>query len=185
MNPRETVWAAAMRAERNGDAVAYARLLKEVADMLRRLVRSRLAQLGISAHEAEDVVQEVLIGLHTKRHTWDDTRPFTPWLYAICRYKLVDAVRRLRRETARRSEITLEELSEFFAAPEPDRPLPDPASYLAGLPQRQQEVVEALVVTGATVRATAERLRTSEGSVRVLFHRALRRLTARAEADGE
>jgi RNA polymerase sigma factor (sigma-70 family) len=106
MDPREQLWAEAMRAERQGDAAAYQRLLKEIADLLRRLIRSRLAQLGLSTHEAEDLVQEVLISLHTRRHTWDADRPFLPWLHAITRYKFIDAARRLKRETRYRIDLT-------------------------------------------------------------------------------
>lgn len=185
MSPRENPWAEAMRAERRGDGVAYERLLKDIALMLRRLVRTRLANMGLSVHEAEDVVQEILIGLHAKRHTWDETRPFLPWLYTITRYKLTDAARRLRREASYRVEITMDELSEIFeaSAEDTDRSLVDLDRHLAILPQGQEKVVRALALDGATVRATAEKLHTSEGSVRVLYHRALRRLTARARFD--
>jgi RNA polymerase sigma-70 factor (ECF subfamily) len=185
MSPREDLWANAMRAERRGDGVAYERLLKDIALMLRRLVRARLARVGLSVHEAEDVVQEILIGLHTKRHTWDDTRLFLPWLYTITRYKFIDAARRLRREASHRVEITMDEMSEIFEAPaeDIDRSMLDIDRHLALLPQGQENVVRALALEGATVRATAEKLHTSEGSVRVLYHRALRRLTARARSD--
>ena len=66
---REQRWAEAMCAERRGDAVAYERMLKEVATALRRSLASRLARAGLGAHEAEDLVQEILIGLHGKRGT--------------------------------------------------------------------------------------------------------------------
>lgn len=184
--PREIEWAEAMRAERRGDAVAYERLLKEVADMLRRLIRSRLGRFGLRVDETEDVVQEILIGLHGKRHTWDDTRPFMPWLYTITRYKFIDTARRLRRDAARQVNITMEEMAEIFAAPseDADRTMRDIDRHLVDLSPGQRQVVRALGVDGATVRATAERLHTSEGSVRVLYHRALRRLMAKARRDG-
>ena len=174
-----------MRAERRGDAVAYERFLKDVAVMLRRLIRSRLAKFNLRVDETEDVVQEILIGLHDKRHTWDDTRPFMPWLYTITRYKFIDTARRLRRDAARQVNITMEEMAEIFVAPskDADRTLRDIDHHLAELPPSQRQVVRALGVDGATVRATAERLQTSEGSVRVLYHRALRRLTAKAQRD--
>jgi RNA polymerase sigma-70 factor (ECF subfamily) len=158
-----------MRAERRGDAVAYQRLLKEVAEMLRRLVRYRPAQLGLPADETEDVVQEVLIGLHTKRHTWDEARPFLPWLHAITHYKLIDAVRRMKRETGRRIELTFEEFAEMFEAPaeDLDRAGLDVERHLAGLPHGQQVVVRALAVQGASVKATADKLEMSEGAIRV------------------
>ena len=181
----EARWAEAMRAERRGDAAAYERLLKEVAVMLRRLVHSRLARFGLRVDETEDVVQEILIGLHGKRHTWDDTRPIMPWLYTITRYKFIDTARRLRREAARHVDITMEEMAEIFAAPSEgaDRTMRDIDRHLTDLPSSQRQVVQALGVDGATVRATAERLHTSEGSVRVLYHRALKRLMTKARQD--
>jgi RNA polymerase sigma-70 factor, ECF subfamily len=185
MSPREDEWAEAMRAERRGDHVAYERLLKEIAIMLRRLIRARLAKFDLGVEETEDVVQEILIGLHGKRHTWDDTRPFMPWLYTIARYKFIDAARRQRREATRRVNITMEEMAEIFEAPaeDMDRTMLDIESHLVDLPQGQRDVVRALALDGATVRATAEQLHTSEGSVRVLYHRALRRLMAKARPD--
>jgi len=154
--------------------------------MLRRLVRYRLAQLGLNAHETEDVVQEVLIGLHTKRHTWDEARPFLPWLHAITHYKLIDAVRQMKRETRHRINLTFDEFAEMFEAPaeDLDRALLDVDRHLARLPEGQQVVVRALAVEGASVKATADRLQTSEGAIRVTFHRALQRLMALAEPGG-
>lgn len=187
MESREQLWAEAMRAERQGNAAAYERLLKEIADLLRRLVRNRLAQYGLRPDEAEDLVQEILIGLHTKRHTWDSDRPFMPWLFAVTRYKFVDAARRMRREAARRIDLTMEELAELVPAPndDADRLALDLDRHLAALPQGQRSVVRSLAIDGASVRETATKLETSEGAVRVTFHRALQRLRALAGKEGE
>ncbi len=108
-----------------------------------------------------------------------------PWLYTITRYKFIDSARRLGRERARQVNITMEEMAEMFAAPaeDPDRTLLDIDRHLADLPQSQRQVVLALGVDGATVRATAEQFHTSEGSVRVLYHRALRRFMAKNRPD--
>jgi RNA polymerase sigma factor (sigma-70 family) len=179
---REQAWAQAMRAERRGDAIAYERLLREIAELLRSVVRSRLTRYGLGAHHAEDVVQEVLIGIHTKRHAWDASRPFMPWLLAIVHYKFVDTVRRLKRESSRRVEIDFEAWADLFEAPTADteRDMMDLTRQLSGLPRGQQAVVQALAIEGTSVRATAQRLKTSEGAVRVTFHRALARLMAKA-----
>jgi RNA polymerase sigma-70 factor (ECF subfamily) len=187
MTPREQLWADAMRAERRGDAAAYERLLKEIADVLRRLIRYRLAQLGLGADEAEDLVQDVLIGVHTKRHSWDDRRPFLPWLHAIARYKLIDAARQLRRASRHRIELDADALAAVFegadgAGQQPsadrDRAASELQDRLGDLPIGQQAVVRAIAIEGASVRTTAERLHTTEGAVRVSFHRARQRLIA-------
>jgi RNA polymerase sigma-70 factor (ECF subfamily) len=180
MDVREELWASAMRAERQGDAAAYESLLAEIAKTLRALIRGRLFRLGVNAHETEDILQEVLMGLHTVRHHWDPDRPFLPWLHAIARYKLSDAVRRRRREARYRCDLTLEEWSEVLAEPheDPDRELVDLDRHLDELSTGQREVVRSLALEGASVRETAQRLNTSEGAVRVTLHRALQRLAS-------
>ena len=180
---REQRWAEAMRAERRGEAVAYERMLKEVATALRRSLASRLVRAGLGAHEAEDLVQEILIGLHGKRHTWDSTRPFLPWLHAITRYKLIDFTRHRRRETTRRVDLPLEDWLEIVEAPANDasRSTVEVDRHLAVLPVSQRKIVRAIAVEGASVRDVSLRFATSEGAVRVTIHRAIRRLLGAAE----
>ena len=180
MDPREELWAAAMRAERRGDAAAYEGLLADIAKTLRALIRGRLSRHGMNAHETEDILQDVLIGLHTVRHSWDANRPFLPWLHAIVRYKLSDAVRRRRREARYRYDLTLEEWSYVPAATheDPDLGLVDLNRHLGELSAGQREVVRSLALEGASVRETAQKLKTSEGAVRVTLHRALQRLAS-------
>ena len=80
-----------MQAACAGDRAAYEALLADIAGMLRAHARARLARSGFGPEEAEDVVQETLIALHAKRHTWDPERPILPWIQAIARHKTVDA----------------------------------------------------------------------------------------------
>jgi RNA polymerase sigma-70 factor (ECF subfamily) len=183
MGVTEERWAAAMRAERAGDAAAYEGLLGEVGRGLRPFIRSRVQVLGLPAAEAEDILQEVLIGLHVMRRRWDETRPFLPWVYAILRYKLTDAVRRRTRE--RRGRVDLSK-TDWLAIVD-DRAAADGAmtaealgQALAALPPGQRRVVEAVAVDGATVRETAAALEVSEGAIRMTMHRAFKRLAALA-----
>jgi len=36
---------------------------------------------------AEDAVQDTMIAIHEKRHTYDVCCPFEPWLAAVARYR--------------------------------------------------------------------------------------------------
>lgn len=182
MTPREDNWADAMRAARRGDAGAYEALLEDIGRTLRVLVGRKLARLGMGNDQAEDIVQEALLGLHMMRDRWDDSRPFLPWLHAIVRYKIGDAMRKRSREARHRCNVTLDELSDVIAAPDQgDRHMPDMNKALASLSSGQRDVVSSLAIEGQSVRETAERLETSEGAIRVTLHRALRRLTAFAD----
>jgi len=180
---REQRWAEAMRAERRRDAVAYERMLKEVATALRRSLAPRLVRVSLGAHEADDLVQEILIGLPRKRHTWDPARPFLPWLHTITRYKLIDFMRHRRGDTRRRVDLALEDWVEIVESPadEADCSTWEVDRHLAVLPVSQRKIVRAIAVEGASVRSVAQGLATSEGAVRVTLHRAIRRLLGTAD----
>src|SRR6266550_66933 len=87
---------ALMVASLGGDAGAYRSLLDRLSSRLRAYYKGKLARVGRGATEAEDLVQEVLLAIHLKRHTYDTGEPFTPWVHTIARYKLIDYLRRTR-----------------------------------------------------------------------------------------
>jgi hypothetical protein len=63
-----------------GDSEAYAAFLTQSGAHLRAYFRRRLVT---SPDEVEDLVQETLLALHNRRHTYQTTQRLTPWLYAI------------------------------------------------------------------------------------------------------
>jgi len=73
-----------------GDRAAYASFLAQAGAHLRAYLRRRLARWP---DDVEDVMQEALLAVHNQRHTWRRSEPLMPWLHAIARYKLVDALR--------------------------------------------------------------------------------------------
>src|SRR6267143_2194950 len=82
-----------MLAGLDGDAAAHKALLTRLSANLRAYFKTHLARIGKGPADAEDLVQETLIAIHTRRHTYDLSKPLTPWVYAIARYKLVDHLR--------------------------------------------------------------------------------------------
>ena len=89
----------------DGNAEPYQRLLVLLTVAVRNAVRSRVRFAGL---DAEDVVQEVLLALHLKRSTWMRGTPVGPWVAAIARNKIVDALRR----RGRRTEVPIESVLE-------------------------------------------------------------------------
>ncbi len=164
-------WSDLMRAANTGDADAYRHLLSAVAAALRPVIRRGLLRAGRSAADVEDVVQEVLLAVHLKRHTWDSTRPVEPWVHAIARYKIVDA---LRRRTGSK-DLSIDDFSETLAAqePEPSASEVEVERHLAKLPAGQRTVVHAVAVEGVSIAEAAERLNMTAVAVRVALHRGL------------
>lgn len=171
----EEAWAAWMRAAIAGDGAAYRRVLEAVTPFLRGLARRGFARAGLSPAEAEDVVQEALLAIHLKRHTWDTARPIGPWLAAIARNKLVDALR--RRPAA--AHVPIDDLLEILPAAEGSAEAGEGQELdrlLEQLGGRQRDIVRALSLEGRSAREAAQQFSMSEGAVRVALHRALKAL---------
>ena len=49
------------------------------------MARGAFSRAGVGDADVEDAVQETLLAIHLKRHTWDPGQPLTPWVYAIAR----------------------------------------------------------------------------------------------------
>ncbi len=177
MSKREVEWANLMRAAIAGDAAAYDRLLRELATALRPAARRGFARAGKSVSEAEDVVQETLLAVHLKRHTWDQDAPLGPWVRAIARNKLIDALRRRGRSI----DVPIDDFVDVLPSDdsEPRATSGDIDRHVDALPERQRMVVRSIAVDGTSISDTAGRLGMSQGAVRVALHRGLASLAAK------
>jgi RNA polymerase sigma-70 factor (ECF subfamily) len=156
-----------------GDGCAYGQLLGLLTVAVRNVVRGRARAAGL---DPEDVVQEVLLGLHLKRNTWVAGTPVAPWVAAIARNKIVDALRR----RGRRIEVPLDDVLETLCTDDAAKEgrTQDLERALRSLNQRQRDVVRAVSIEGHTAREAAARLQMTEGAVRVTLHRSLKALAA-------
>lgn len=177
----EERWARGMRAALAGDGSAYAALLAELSRVLRAQVSRALSRMGRGNAEVEDIVQEVLLAIHLKRDSWNPALPFSPWLNAVARYKLIDALR--RRGSSR--DVAVEDLAEELAAPETSRDDHNDATRLVSrLEARPRAIVEAISLEGRSTDEVARKLQMSEGAVRVALHRALKTLAKLYREEG-
>jgi len=174
---REDEWTGLMRSAISGDDAAYHRLLKAVTPVLRAAARRGLARSGQPVDQSEDIVQDILLAVHLKRHTWDANAPFAPWLFAIARNKLIDTLRR----RGRRIFVDIDDFAETLPgeAPAETAPAGEVAAQLNTLPARQRDVLQSIAVESASIKDTAKRFAMSEGAVRVALHRGLASLTAK------
>jgi RNA polymerase sigma-70 factor (ECF subfamily) len=171
---REKEWAVWMQSAMAGDAGAYRQLLGSLAPHIRAVVRSRYRSFGAPEGEVEDVVQEVLLTIHLKRGTWDQTRPIGPWVAAIARNRLIDVLRRRGRHIT----VPIEDVVDSLQAEDstPELSTRDIDTVLGHLKPQQRDIVRSISVNGSSIRETAGRLQMTEGAVRVALHRALKAL---------
>jgi RNA polymerase sigma-70 factor (ECF subfamily) len=171
---RDDEWATLMRAAIAGDGNAYHRLLQSLSNGLRAAARRGFAQAGVAPNDVEDVIQETLLAIHLKRHTWDPSQPLGPWVRAIARHKLIDSLRR----RGRRVEIPIDTMLDFLTVEEThgDLDRADAARLVDGLKGRQQSIVRAISLEGQSIREVAQKMSMNEGAVRVALHRGLKSL---------
>lgn len=170
----ERRWRALMTSAQDGDVAAYAELLSDLLPVLHRFVRRKSG----NAQDADDVVQEILVSLHTVRQTYDPRRPFTPWLMTIAARRVADAAR--RRYARGANEIAVDVLPETFQGDETkfEQEASDVAEdlrkALAVLPQSQREAIELIKIRGLSLEEAAEATGKSVGSLKVRVHRAIK-----------
>ena len=182
MRDREEELTTLMRASLAGDAAAYRAFLQALTTSLRPVVRAACARVGTRQEDVEDVVQDVLLAVHLKRHTWDMSAPLGPWLRAIVRHKVIDAFRR----RGRRVEVPIDDVIDILPAeqPEPAPPSRDTLErFLKALKGRQSDIVRAISLENISIRQASERFGMSEGAVRVALHRGLAALSRMRGSD--
>jgi RNA polymerase sigma-70 factor (ECF subfamily) len=155
-----------------GDGVAYRALLEELRRHLQGYFRRRLGDFGSA--DADDLVQDILIAVHTKRATYDPARPFTAWVHAIARYRLIDHLRRRRRAGA---TMPIEDAADLFRDDGSETATRlDVDRLLATLPEGTRTLVRRVKIEGHSVAETAAAAGMSESAVKVSVHRSIRRL---------
>jgi RNA polymerase sigma-70 factor (ECF subfamily) len=162
---------------RHGDTAAVGALYDAFAPRVYRFFRFR-----VSADEpAEDLMQRVFLKMVEQLPKYEPRGvPFAAWLFRVARNTWIDEGRSYH------STVPLEQIeAEPTDAGDPEA-LTEASldgelvrSAVAALPDDQREVIACRFFAGLSPRETAELMGRSEGSVRVLQHRALAGLRRR------
>jgi RNA polymerase sigma-70 factor (ECF subfamily) len=169
-------WDRMMAAAQVGDANAYKTLLAELVPWLHRYYARRLPTAM-----TEDAVQDVLLAIHEKRHTYDPARPFGPWLAAIARYKWIDRLRSLKTEAA-------EPLDENIGVPDHGDTVIAGSTFrqlMAELKPPQAEAIRLVKLEGYSVEEASRATGQSVSLIKVNIHRGLKRLAYIIQATGD
>jgi RNA polymerase sigma factor (sigma-70 family) len=165
-------WSGLMEAAQNGHGGAYRRLLGETSEWLKRYFERRLPP-----GEVDDAVQETLLAIHRRRHTYDPQYPFAPWLAAIAKNKWVDQLRGLARRSA-------DELPDAIAIGDHEAAVISSsvlASLLEQLRPAQARAILLVKVQGYSIDEASAQTGLSPSAVKMNIHRGLARLTALIE----
>jgi RNA polymerase sigma-70 factor (ECF subfamily) len=170
-----------LRSAQSGDEAALVRLYRDLNPGLARFLSAQAPDVG------EDLAQEVWLGAAKGLGSFSgDERAFRAWMFTIARRHVIAHWRRLRR----RPQLSVDpvEMSEMAARADDDVDggvLADAAvrSLVSCLPRQQAEIVLLRVIGGLTAEEVGLVVGKRPGAVRVLQHRALRRLAKEFASD--
>ena len=167
-----------MRRAQAGDHQAYASLLTQVAPVLMSFVSRRVGAVS----DREDIVQEIMMGIHKASHTYNTERPFKPWLFAIAQFKLMDYLRK-HYKNRQFSDIDVDTIQESLSSnvTEEDMSRERLHDALSHLPETQKHIVQLMKLEGYSVRDVSKRLNMTVSAVKVAAHRAYKRLIDNAD----
>ncbi|MBV7256636.1 sigma-70 family RNA polymerase sigma factor [Pacificimonas sp. WHA3] len=169
-------WESAFVAGQDGDRHAYRAFLEAAEAHLKRFFARKAPPA-----DAADLVQDVLIALHTKRASYDPAYPLMPWVNTIAKYKWIDWLRKTHR-------VTHVELDDTYGDPgTPQQPAAGHAvgMLLNNLPRRQAEAIRLVKLQGMTIAEASAVSGQSESLVKVNIHRGLKKLSAFVYDEGE
>lgn len=176
MSAIEPVLKQLMIAGLDGDARAQSQLLHKLTPLLRNYFARRMAHTGL---DVEDLVQETLIAIHTRRVSYDRERALTPWVYAIAHHKLVDMYRKSR------STVAIEDVEHQLVAPgsaDDGLAAMDIEQLLETLSPKQANTIRDTKLRGLSVAESAALRGMSEGDVKVSVHRGLKALMSKIKS---
>jgi RNA polymerase sigma-70 factor (ECF subfamily) len=146
-----------MAAAQAGDQAAYEALLRDCVGVIARAARRQ----GVPADRVDDVVQDTLLTVHRARQTYDPARSFTAWLRVIAERRAIDLMRRTTRHAARELyaplayELHVDESAANARHAGGSAATGGLADAVAGLPVRQREAVQLLVLQEQSLAETA------------------------------
>lgn len=156
----------------DGNSADHGCLLHALVPILSAFYNRRMT----ASHDVEDLVQETLIAVHTRRSTYDRERPFTAWLFSIARYKMIDQFRR-KRVTVPIDDLEHILMVEGFEGSSGARL--DVDGLLDTLPAKQAQMIRATRIDGDSIAEVALANGYGESDVKVSIHRGLKALSAR------
>jgi RNA polymerase sigma-70 factor (ECF subfamily) len=171
----DAAWSALMVRAQQGDKSAYHQLLTKITPFV-RVLGGRYAR---SREDLEDTVQDVLLTLHSIRHTYERDRPFLPWLATIAVRRAIDRVRVRGRRGAH--EVALHPDHETFIGAEPKNELAgleaeELRRAVERLPAGQRQAITLLKLQEMSLEEAATMTGLSVTALKVATHRALKSL---------
>lgn len=173
-----------MRRSLLGEQEAYRKFLSWALNFTRMIAKKRFAQWGIGSDGLlDDFVQEVILVIHKKRHTYSTALPVEPWVAGIIKFKSIDHLRNAVHQNRMISESEfpqgLDQLQISAGAEDEVTRAAELAEALSCLNAKQRNLLHLAKIDGLSMKEIAQKTGASESSVKVSLHRTMKSLRKR------
>lgn len=125
---------------------------------------------------AEDLTSVTFFKALNKIQSLDASRPFGPWLYSIARNTVTDHYRSLRSTVSVEDAWDLPDDSDIVRDADVRYQMREVREHMRSLTSLQREIITLRLWEGLSYREIGEIVHASEGSVKVMFSRAMHKL---------
>jgi RNA polymerase sigma-70 factor (ECF subfamily) len=176
-------WDQWMQDALNGDQVAYHHLLNDIQSWLFSYFKKRLSPSAV-----DDLIQETLMSIHAKRHTFDPQYPCGVWVAAIARHRWIDYMRK----TLRHIHVEIDDnVIPFPCHKTQEKIEQDAADYdlqnlLNQIPVAQANIIKMVKLKEMSLADVSQETGHSVASIKIMVHRGMKKmisLAAKAEKE--
>lgn len=163
-------WDDWMREALAGNQVAYRHLLTDLRLWLGAFFAKRVHPDGI-----EDLVQDTLLAVHNKRHTYDPTRPFGAWINAVARHKWIDKIR----ANIKHIDVELDDNLEDKNAGSIMCAKHDVEKLLNQIPPKYADIIKLIKIQELSIDEVARKTGFTHSYIKIAVHRGMKQLQAK------
>jgi len=168
-------WDGWMKNSIKGDQNSYHQLLTSLRPWLVAYFSKR-----VHYNVIEDLVQDTLLTLHTKRQTFDPKYSFGPWITAVARNRWIDHLRK----SLKYIETEFEDDQLSGESEQESRDIgakQDVRTLLKLIPTPQAHIIELVKLKELSIKEVSEQTGHSSSSIRVMIHRGMKKMMAAVE----
>ncbi len=152
-----------------GNKTAYNDFLNQIQQYIRLRVQKKI----FDKNDHEDVIQNILIGIHRSLLTFHPSKKLTPWINAIIEFKSIDYIRKKTSIRTRELQATDDEVTNLPAISNTDYEMID---LINSLPKKYSEPILLTKVQGFSTKEAALKMKLKENALRTRLSRGIKEL---------
>ncbi len=172
MNEKHSDWDQLATTAQSGDKQAYHALLKQLIPYIQKIIAPGLA----NSDWVDDLLQDILLGIHKSLARYMPGQPFRPWVNAIIRYRRAEFLSRYYTSMGHMKAPLDETIAEVRDPLAQFQSNEDLERMLSHFTEQQRSVFKMVRIEGHSVKAVAEKTGLSISAVKVSAHRTAAKL---------